>query len=186
MAKLFAFNFLTLNGFFKGTNEDISWHRHEKEQNEFAAENLQAAGNILLFGRVTYEMMAGYWPTPAAMEHDPFMAERMNTARKIVFSKTLKSANWNNTTLMKDNIEEEVLLLKKQDKDMAILGSGTIITQFAEQGLIDEYHIMIDPVAIGKGTCMFQNINQKLQLELVSTRTFKSGAVLLCYRPLVR
>jgi dihydrofolate reductase len=183
MRKLFTFNFVTLNGFYKGPKGDISWHRHGAEENEYAAENLKS-GNTLLFGRVTYELMASYWPTPIAIKNDPLVAEGMNNADKIVFSRTLKKVEWNNTRLVKDNIEEEIKKMKQQPgKDMTLLGSGSIVTQFAEQGLIDEYQIMVDPVVLGDGTPIFKNIKHKLDLQLTTARTFKSGVVLLCYRP---
>ena len=89
MRKLTVFNFVTLNGYFEGPKGDISWHKHGADENEYAIEKL-GTGNMLLFGRVTYEMMAGYWPTPDAIKNDPVVAERMNSAEKIVFSRTLK------------------------------------------------------------------------------------------------
>jgi dihydrofolate reductase len=182
--KLTVFNFITLNGYFEGPQKgDISWHRHGTEENQYAAENLKS-GNTLLFGRVTYEMMANYWPTPVAIKNDPIVAEGMNNADKIVFSRTLKKAEWNNTRLIKDNIVEEIKKMKQMPgKDMTLLGSGTILTQFAEQGLIDEYQIMLDPVILGYGTPIFKNIQHKLDLTLTMTRTLKSGVVLLCYQP---
>ncbi len=183
MRKLSVFNFITLNGFYKGPNEDISWHRHGAEENAYSEEALKS-GNILLFGRVTYEMMAGFWPTPMAIQNNPVVAEGMNNADKIVFSRTLEKVEWNNTRLIKDNIVEEIKKLKQlPGKDITILGSGSILTQFAEQGLIDEYQFMIDPVAISNGTPIFKNISHKLDLVLTATRTFKSGTVLLCYQP---
>lgn len=184
MRKVSVFNFVTLNGYYKGPNGDIGWHRHGAEENEYAAEALRS-GNTLLFGRVTYEMMASYWPTPMASQNDPTVAEGMNKAEKIVFSRTLKKAEWNNTRLVKDDIVEEIKKMKRlPGKDMTLLGSGSIVTQFAPEGLIDEYQIMVDPVALGDGTPMFKGIQNKLDLELTMTKTFKSGVVLLCYRPL--
>lgn len=181
--KLIAFNFITLNGFFKGPNGDISWHRHGGEESEYSKEALRAE-NILLFGRLTYEVMASYWPTPEAIKDFPIVAEGMYKAEKIVFSRTLKKAEWNNTRIMKDNIVEEIRKLKRiSGKDMTILGSGSIVTQFAERGLIDEYQIMLDPVVLGDGTPIFKDIKHKLYLKLTETRTFKSGVVLLCYEP---
>lgn len=183
MRKVIVFNFVTLNGYFKGPKGDISWHKHDTEENEYAVEMLKS-GNTLLFGRVTYEMMASYWPTSNAIKNDPIVAEGMNNADKIVFSRTLKKAAWNNTRLVKDNIEEEIRKMKQMTgKDMTLLGSGSILTQLAEQGLIDEYQIMVDPVVLGDGTPIFKNIKHKLDLKLTRTRTFKSGVVLLCYQP---
>jgi dihydrofolate reductase len=184
MRTLSVFNFLTLNGFYKGPEEDISWHHHSAEGNDYAAEGI-GSGAILVFGRVTYEMMAGYWPTADALRNNRVVAEGMNNSEKIVFSRTLKKVSWNNTKLVKGNIVEEMKKLKQAPgKDMVLLGSGSILTQFAEHGLIDEYQIMVDPVAIGKGTPIFSNISHKLDLRLTKTRTFKSGTVLLCYQPM--
>jgi dihydrofolate reductase len=183
MRKVSVFNFVTLNGYFKGPKGDISWHRHGPEENEYAAESLRS-GNTLLFGRVTYEMMASYWPTPVAIKNDPIVAEGMNNADKIVFSRTLKKVEWNNTRLVKDNIVDEIKKMKQMPgKDMTLLGSGSILTQFAEQGLIDEYQLMVDPVVLGEGTPIMNGIKHKLDLELTGIRPFRSGVVLLSYRP---
>ncbi len=182
MRKLSIFNFTTLNGFYKGPNEEINWHKHGEEEKQYSIEGIKT-GNTLLFGRITYQMMASFWPTPMALQNDPIVAEGMNKAEKIVFSRTLEKAEWNNTRLIKENIVEEIKKLKQTPgKDMTILGSGSIVTLFAEYGLIDEYEIMIDPVAIGDGTPIFKGIRNKLDLKLASTRTFKSGSVLLCYQ----
>jgi len=183
MRRLSVFNFMTLNGFFKGPGEDISWNKHGAEEASFSAEGLQT-GNVLLFGRTTYHLMESFWQTPAAFEMFPVVAEGMNKAEKIVFSSSLEKVEWNNTRLIKDNIVEEVKKIKKTPgKDLTLLGSGNILTQFAEHGLIDEYQIMIYPVAIGEGTPMFKGIGSALTLQLVATRTFKSGSVLLTYHP---
>ena len=180
MGKLGAFNFVTLNGYFKGPKEDISWHKHGAEESEYAAEGSKS-GSTLLFGRVTYEMMASYWPTPDAFKNMPDVAAGMNSSDKIVFSRTLKNAGWSNTRLVKDKMVEEVKKLKKAGKDMTLLGSGSIITQLAEHGLIDEYQIMVDPIALGEGTPLFKGIQHRLDLKLTNTKIFKSGVVLLCY-----
>jgi dihydrofolate reductase len=181
--KVNAFNFVTLNGYFEGPKGDISWHKHGAEESEYAMEGLKSGGT-LLFGRVTYEMMASYWPTPDAIKNAPIVADGMNNAEKIVFSRTLKKVEWNNARLVKDNIVEEIKKMKRMSgKDMTLLGSGSILTQFAEHGLIDEYQIMVDPVVLGEGTAIFKGIKHKLDLKLTMTRTFKSGVVLLCYQP---
>ena len=180
MGKLGAYNFVTLNGYFKGPKGDISWHKHGAEESEYAAKGA-SSGSTLLFGRVTYEMMASYWPTPEAMKNMPVVAAGMNNSEKIVFSRTLKKAGWSNTRLISDNIVEEIKKLKQAGKDMTLLGSGSIITQLAEHGLIDAYQIMVDPVALGDGTPMFQGLKHPLNLKLTETKIFKSGVVLLCY-----
>jgi dihydrofolate reductase len=182
MRTLSAFNFITLNGFISGINDDINWHKHGEEENQYASESLKS-GNVLLFGRRTYEMMAGYWPTPKAMQNDPSVAGGMNNAEKIVFSKTLKTAGWKNTKIIAGNIVEEVRKLKQMaGNNMTLLGSGSIVTLFAGHGLIDEFEIMIDPIAIGSGISIFKGIKQPLDLRLTNVRTFKSGVVLLSYK----
>jgi len=184
MRRLGVFNFVTLNGFFQGAMGDISWHRHGAEENAYAVESLEGGG-ILLFGRVTYELMASYWPTPMAAQNDPIVAEGMNRAQKIVFSRTMKSVDWNNTRLIKDNMVEEIGRMKQHSgNDMVILGSGSIVTQCAQAGLIDEYQIMVDPVILGRGTTIFGGINHKVDLKLTATRVFKSGVALLSYQPM--
>jgi dihydrofolate reductase len=183
MGKVSVFNFVTLNGYFEGPKRDISWHRHGVEENAYAVDAIKS-GNMLLFGRVTYEMMANYWPTPLAMKNDPVVAEGMNKAEKIVFSRTLKKAEWSNTRLVKENLAEEIKKMKKMPgKNMTVLGSGSIVTQLAQLGLIDEYQIMVDPVLLGDGTPMFKGIKEKLDLKLIAAKTFKSGVILLSYEP---
>jgi len=109
----------------------------------------------------------------------------MNNAEKIVFSRTLIRAYWNNTKIIKDDLINEIYRLKQSaGNDITLLGSGSVLTQFAENGLIDEYAVMIDPVAIGGGTPIFNNIRVKLNLKPVSVKTFNSGVILVNYRPL--
>ena len=181
MRKISAYNFISLNGSYKGLNGDISWHKHGAEENTYSEESLKH-GNTLLFGRITFEMMASFWPTPMAYGQSPVVADGMNKAEKIVFSRTLKNTKWNNSVIIKDNIADEIRKMKQTPgNDMTILGSGTIITQFAEQNLIDEYQFMIDPVVIQNGTSVFENINCNLNLKLTETKTFNSGVVLLRY-----
>jgi dihydrofolate reductase len=186
MRKLVAFTQLTLNGFFAGPAGDISWaHKdsHDTEWNEFVAGNA-AGGGMLLFGRITYEMMASFWPTPMAQQMNPVVAAGMNRMPKVVFSRTLDEASWANTTLVKDGLAAKVSQLKSEPgPGMAILGSGSIVAQLAEVGLIDEYQLVINPLALGEGKPLFYGIQAKLSLKLVKTRTFGNGSVLLCYEP---
>ena len=183
MKKLSSFNFITLNGFLSDPDGDISWHRHGTEENQFAAQSLQA-GSTLLFGRKTYEMMAGYWPTPMAIQNDPMAAEGMNKANKIVISRTLKNVSWNNTIIMSENVVDLIRRFKElPGTDITLLGSGSILALLSENGLIDEYQLMIDPVAIGSGKAIFDGISMPLNLKLTDVKKFKSGVVLLSYTP---
>ena len=180
MGKLRAFNFVTLNGFFKGLGQDTSWHKHDEEGARFSEENMRS-GSILLFGRVTYEMMAGFWPSKMAYENFPKVAAGMNSAEKIVFSRTLRQADWQNTRVIKENMFDEIKKLKQQGKNMTILGSGSIISFFAQHGLLDEIIVMIDPVAIAGGTPIFKDVDHNINLKLKSTRIFKNGSIVIGY-----
>jgi dihydrofolate reductase len=183
MRKIIFFMLTSLDGYFEGPGRDISWHNVDEEFNEFAIEQLNTV-DTLLFGRVTYEMMASYWPTPAAKTNDPVVAEKMNATPKLVFSRTLEKAQWQNTRIIKNNFAEEMQKLKKQSgKDMIILGSSDLAVTFIRQGLIDEYRIMINPLALGAGKALFKGIKGKLDLKLIKTQTFKNGNVLLYYEP---
>jgi dihydrofolate reductase len=183
MRTLNVFNFITLNGYYKGIDGDISWHRHGEEESKFSDENSQR-GSTLLFGRVTYEHMAAFWPTEMAKQRAPVTADGMNKAEKIVFSRTLKKAEWQNTTIINDDLVSSVRRLKSESGNpITILGSGSIITQLADAGLIDTYGFMIDPVALGDGVPVFKGITHRLQLRLTSSRVFKSGVVFVTYEP---
>lgn len=183
MRKLSVFNLVTLDGYFAGKGGDISWHTVDAEFNKYAEEKANS-GNILVFGRVTYELMSSYWPTLEAVKNDPIVASGMNSAEKIVFSRTLAKADWHNTRLVKDDLLTEIDRLKQQSrKDLTVLGSGSIVSQLARQGLIDEYQILVNPVALGAGKTMFEGITDRIVLKLVNVRQFGNGGVLLTYRP---
>ena len=187
MRKLVVFNQVTLDGYFAGANGDISWaHKDDKdaEWNAFVADNA-TAGGLLVFGRITYELMAGYWPTPNAIKNYPMVAAGMNSLPKVVFSRTLEKASWNNTKLVRSGMAAEIRKMKQEPgRHMAILGSGSVVSQLAQEGLIDEYQIVVNPVVLGKGRTMFDGVKEKLTLKLTKTRTFGNGNVLLCSEPM--
>jgi dihydrofolate reductase len=183
MRKVIFFMFTSLDGFFEGPGRDISWHHVDEQFNEFAIEQLNSA-DTLLFGRVTYEMMASYWPTSAAKTDDPVVAAKMNDLPKIVFSKTLSTLDWQNTRLIKNNFLEEMLKLKQQPgKNLIIFGSSDLAVTFMENGLIDEYRVMVNPVVLGAGKTLFKGINGRRDLKLLKTKLFDSGNVLFYYEP---
>jgi dihydrofolate reductase len=186
MRKVIFQMMISLDGYFEGPNREIDWHNVDDEFNDYATGTLKSV-DTLLFGRVTYELMAGYWPTEMADSDDPVVAERMNTLEKIVFSKTLKKAEWENTTLVKKDIAETVEILKqKQGKDIAIFGSSDLALALLPSGLIDELRILINPVILGQGKTLFRGIDSRLYLKLLRTRIFRSGTVLLCYEPVMK
>ena len=186
MRKLIVFNHVTLDGYFVSANGDMNWARNgndDPEYSAFVAENAKGGGE-LLFGRITYDLMASYWPTPIADQHHPDVAKGMNSMPKVVFSRTLDHASWNNTKIVKGDIVSEVRKMKNESgPGMAIMGSGSIISQLAPEHLIDEYQVMVDPVALGKGRTMFEGIQEMLSLKLTGTQPFKNGKVFLCFEP---
>jgi dihydrofolate reductase len=186
MRKLAVFNHVTLDGYFVDRNGDMSWAHNAAENaeyNAFVASNA-SGGGMLLFGRITYELMASYWPTPRATADMPIVAGGMNKLPKVVFSRTLDKASWNNTRLVKGDMVAEIRKMKDEPgEDMVILGSGSIVSQLAQQGLIDEYQMVVNPVVLGKGRTMFDGVEEKLALKLTKTRAFGNGNVVLCYEP---
>jgi dihydrofolate reductase len=185
MRKLIVFNTVSLDGYFVDMNGDMSWAHNpvpDAEWNAFVSGNASGDGGQLLFGRITYDMMASYWPTPAALAQNPAVAEGMNKLSKVVFSRTLDKALWNNTQLVKDDIAVAVYTMKQAPgSDMVILGSGSIVSQLTQAGLIDEYQFVVAPVALGSGRTMFDGIKHKLNLKLIKTQAFSNGNVVLCY-----
>jgi len=174
-----------LDGYFTDKNGDMSWaHKQsDPEWDEFVEGNA-SGGGVLVFGRITYEMMKGFWPTPAALQHFPVVAERMNNLPKVVFSRTLAQADWKNTTLIKGNLAAEIRKMKEAPgEDMAIMGSGSIVSQLAQEGLIDEFQLVLNPIALGQGRTMFEGIKEKQAMKRTKTRAFGNGNVLLCYEP---
>jgi dihydrofolate reductase len=187
MRKLVVFNNVTLDGYFASLNGDFSWAHSgndDAEFNEFIAGNASGGGQLLL-GRITYELMASYWPTAVAIKNDPIVAEGMNSMPKVVFSRKLDKVLWSNTKLVKGDIASAIRRMKKEPgQGMAILGSGSIVSQLAPEGLIDEYQVVVNPVVLGQGRTMFDGIKEKLTLKLTKVRSFSNGKVFLCYEPM--
>jgi dihydrofolate reductase len=173
-----------VDGYFTDAKGDMSWaHSQDPEWNAFVESNAKGGGQ-LLFGRITYEMMSSFWPTPQALKSFPVVAERMNGLPKVVFSRTMDKASWSNTRLIKDGLAAETRKMKSEPgADMVIMGSGTIVSQLAQEGLIDEFQVVVNPVVLGKGRTMFEGVSGKLSLKRTSTRTFSNGNVLMCYEP---
>jgi dihydrofolate reductase len=139
---------------------------------------------VLVFGRRTYEMMAGYWPTAAARANSPAVAERMNALPKVVFSTTLASSPWQNTRVLHGDAVTEVRRLKQEPgDDMAILGSGSLVLQLLSAGLLDELQLVVNPVVLGRGKALFAGIPRSVRLRLARSRVFGNGNAFLCYEP---
>ena len=183
MRKIIFQMMTTIDGFFEGPDRELDWHNVDKEFLQTAIDLLNSADTIL-FGRVTYQMMAEYWPTPAAIADDPVIAERMNNLPKIVFSKSLDRVDWQNSMLVTGDIAGEVARLKQlAGRDMVIFGSSDLAVALLKPGLIDEIRIIVNPLVLGSGKTLFQGFNDRLKLQLLETRTFPSGSIFLRYRP---
>lgn len=182
MRNLILFNLQSLDGFFEGPGHDTSWHNVDDEFNEYVWENIKGVDTIL-FGRVTYELMASFWPSAEALRDDPVTADLMNTWPKAVFSHTLKKADWSNTRLFTCEAVDEVRRLKEiPGKDLIVFGSANLAASLTRAGLIDEYRLMVNPVILGKGTPLFQGFDKPVTVNLVQSREFRNGNVLLILR----
>jgi dihydrofolate reductase len=180
MRKLIMWNLITIDGYFEGTkNWDLPWHEQlwGEELERFSLEQLEST-DLLLFGRVTYEGMAAYWQTAQGK-----IADYMNSLPKVVCSRTLQTAAWNNTTLVKDNVAGEIARLKqKGNGNMFVFGSANLSKTLMNEGLFDEYRLGIAPVINGNGRLFFSG-GLKLQgLELLETRPLTNGCVILRYQ----
>lgn len=182
MSKIISQIMVSVDGFYEGNHHELDWHQVDEEYNEYATEMLQNVSAIL-FGRKTYQLMEQYWPTAQSEKDSQVIADLMNQLPKIVFSKTLESVKWNQSVLIKEKGEQRLKELKtKVEKDLIIFGSGELVSFLTNARLIDEYHIIINPLILAKGKPFFRDISEKIPLKLVRTKTFKSGNILLCYQ----
>jgi dihydrofolate reductase len=180
VAKLIMWNLTTLDGYIEGPGRDISWHEDVwgEELERFSMEQGNAAG-ALMFGRITYELMAGYWPGASGE-----IANFMNALPKYVFSRTLKTSSWNNTQMFGENVPETVAKLKRETaKDIYLFGSADLASTLIAHRLIDEFRIAVAPVLLGEGTPLFKSSREKQKLKLLDAKPLSVGAVILRYLP---
>lgn len=183
MRKLTVFNHVSLDGFIADSAGDMSWaHSADPEFNDWVQSNASGGGE-LVFGRVTYQQMASFWPTPAALEMLPVVAERMNHLPKVVFSKTLAKAEWHNTRLFRgQDLAREIEQLKRESgQDMVIMGSADLVSQLAARDLVDAWTLVVNPIALGSGKSLFAKLSERRTFTLTQSRTFKNGDVVLSY-----
>ena len=182
---------MTLDGFSTGPNDEMDYlppfgnEMMWKDLHEEMWKNLEAADTFIL-GRRTYQIWEKYWPAaannPQSTESDRRFSRFAVEAKKVVVSSTLDRVEWKNTTLIKDNIADEIQKLKQQPgKNLIVAGGATVAQTFAKLGLIDEYLIVVHPVILGKGKLLLKDLNFRQNLKLIGTRTFNSGAVELNY-----
>ncbi|WP_316205212.1 dihydrofolate reductase family protein [Bradyrhizobium sp. SZCCHNS3004] len=179
MARLIMWDLMTLDGFVEGPGRDITWHNDVcgEELERLSLRQLHGAGG-LLFGRVTYELMAGYWPTASGE-----IADFMNSAPKYVFSRSLKSAEWQNTQLFGEDVAANVGRLKREHaKDIFLFGSADLAASLIPDGLIDEFRIALNPLILGGGTPLFKP-GHRQRLKLIDSRPLSNGVVIVNYVP---
>jgi len=181
MRKLIAAINMTLDGYCDHTaliaDEEILQHYNE----------LLSDADTLLYGRITYQLMESYWPSvvknPTGNKPMDEFAVIIENISKIVFSRTLKNVDWENTKLKKEGIKEEVLELKRQTGKNILVGSPSLIVALTQLDLIDEYQLCVHPIVLGSGLPLFKNVKDRINLKLLKTKTFGCGAVTLYYEP---
>lgn len=184
MPTIASFISLSLDGCYADTNGEMNWaHSQDPEQQAFTTSNARGGGR-LIFGHTTYDMMASFWPTSAAAQMMPDVAREMNAREKIVFSRKLKSADWQNTAVRPDLISGVKALKADAGPPMVVLGSGSIVAQLIEANLLDELQVMLIPVSLGGGKRLFDGVTRLAHWQTLETRAFKgNGNTFIRYRP---
>jgi dihydrofolate reductase len=185
MRKIVVLMHVSLDGFAAGPKGEMNWIHIDDEMFE-DVDGMFTTADAALYGRVTYQMMESYWPTvpgnPASTAHDIRHTHWLDAANKVVFSKTLEKAEWQNTTLLKGNFQTEVMKLKEQPgQDISVVGSLSVTHELMRLNLIDEYRINVNPVVLGQGLPFFKDVQSKLELKLVNAKTYNVGVVALRY-----
>jgi dihydrofolate reductase len=180
MAKLIMWNLMTLDGFIEGPGHDISWHSDVwgEELEKLSIDQLKAAGG-LMFGRVTYELMANHWPSASGE-----VADFMNALPKYMFSRTVNRSDWTNTQVFNADLPATVVRLKRESmKDIYLFGSADLAASLIPHGLIDEVRLAINPVILGGGIPLFKPDGKKIRLKLLDSKVHSTGIVINRYEP---
>ena len=180
MRKIIVFTNISLDGYFEGPDHDLSGFNHDFEA--FPGEPGQEV-DALLFGHRTYEGMK-FWATPQAVEFMPEVARFMNETHKYIASRQTFDPGWINVTILSGDIPGQVRKLKEQPgKNIMIFGSNELVISLLAEGLVDEFQLVVNPVALSAGTPLFMGLPAKVDFTLKSSQTFKSGAVMLVLEP---
>lgn len=185
MRKIISFMHISLDGFVAGPNGELNWVKIDQELFEHVGKRIHQ-GDTALYGRVTYQMMEGYWPTagdkPNATEHDRKHSKWYQQARKVVLSTNLNEAELTNTRVIHDRIAGQIQEIKQTSgSDILVFGSPSATHALMQLGLIDGYWLFVNPIILGQGIPLFAQVKDKIQLNLLSTRTFASGVTELNY-----
>jgi len=185
MGNLVSFMHISLDGFVAGINGEMDWIYIDEEIFDYVGERIFTT-DCALYGRKTYQMMEDYWPTaanqPNATKHDIEHSKWYNSVAKVVLSKTLNKASLTNTKVVGDNLNSEIVKLKRStDKEILIFGSPTATHSLLAADLVDSYWLFVNPVLLRQGIPLFNNINNKTALTLETSKIFPSGVVCLHY-----
>ncbi len=194
--RIVMFNWVSADGYFAGPDGNLEWVVPDEEQAKAAAEAIPGFDTVL-FGRRTYELFEGFWrhavvddsgtvpdphhPGRRSSEHGA-IAIALNGMTKLVFSRTMKSVTWRNARLLRELDPREIETMKGQPgKDLIVFGSGSIVSQLTQQGLIDEYQFVVCPILLGSGRLLLSDVSKRLQLDLLEAKALPSGDVMLRY-----
>ena len=198
--RIVMFNWLTANGCFAGADGNLDWVVPDEQQAKAAVDGIPLFDTVL-FGRRTYELFEKFWNHPlddSSTAPDPHHAGQqtrehreisiwLNQMNKLVFSKTLQNATWKNSRVLHELDPHEIETLKNQPgKNMILFGSGSIVSQLTQHGLIDEYQFVVCPTFLGSGRPLFSHVSKNLKLDLLEAKQYESGDVLLRYTPSIR
>jgi dihydrofolate reductase len=185
MNKIISFMHISLDGFVGGPNGEMDWIKINQDIFDYGAKRISET-DTALYGRKTFQMMEAYWPTaadkPNATKHDIEHSKWYSKIHKIVLSKSLNDDNFNNTTIIRDNLSERINDLKQQsDKEILVFGSPSATHSLMQLDLIDGYWLFVNPIILGNGIPLFKNVQEKIKLNLLSTKQFDCGVTELNY-----
>jgi dihydrofolate reductase len=185
MRRLVVSEWVTLDGVFDADTMGQWFRPYDSDDRQAWIKEGILASDAFLFGRITYEMLAGYWPTVTDRANKEIeVADKLNGAPKYVVSSTLKTGKWNNSTIIKGHVAVELAKLKQQPgQDILVFGSATLVQSLMETDLIDEYRLLVHPIVMGTGKRPFKDGSATTKLKLVKTRTLSLGVTGLCYQP---
>jgi dihydrofolate reductase len=186
--RLFVSMIVSLDGFIEGPGRELDWFLDGDPQfDQYADEMLDSVG-LALYGRRAYELMVSYWPNAEVNPRSPAdltFARKMNALPKIVLSRTLERATWNNTRIVRDRVGETIAELKRTPGKPIVAWAGAgLVSTLAQLQLVDEYRLIVHPVVLGKGTPLWKDVEQRSHLRLTRVTQLGKSLVVLCYEPI--
>jgi dihydrofolate reductase len=185
MRTLVSFFHISLDGFVAGPQGEMDWIKVDEEIFDHVGQRVKDS-DTALYGRVTWQMMEGYWPTaadqPNASKHDIEHAAWYKNAHKIVLSKTMQGEQWPHTTFIGEDVARRIEAIKQQDgNEILVFGSPSATHTLLQYNLIDEFWLFVNPILLGQGIPLFNNVSEKTPLRLVSSKTFANGVMCMHY-----